>query len=731
MVVMLCIAACAQAQTLRSVAANCNFNIGVAVNPNPFVNEPIYANILKNEFNMVVPENELKMGAIKPTENGPFEFGKARNLVNFAKTNNMKVRGHTILWHEGLPDWVKTKAWTKASLLAFLKNYIREMGNEFNNEIEEWDVANEFIQNGNNNILRDGTQSVWMKYIGESVLDSAFKWMRQAFPTAKLYYNDYGAEGMNGKSNGVYALVKRLKERGAPIQGVGFQCHFSYDRLTTYPSDFSNEMDQNIRRLAALGLKISFTEIDFSIPVPFDQGKYDLQAQSYGNLLRIAQANASVVNTFMTWGFTDKHSWIPNFTNFQKGAALLFYTDYTKKPAYHTLMSVLSSHCVASGCSASIVANGPLNFCSGQNVILSANAGVSYKWFKGTAQVGSASTLTVTTSGSYKVEVTQANGCKSTSVDKVITVHAAPAAIISASGSLSFCQGGSVKLNATDGTSYKWFNGTTQVGTAQSYTATTSGLYKVEVANAFGCKTLSSGTQVNAASPALWYRDADGDGKGDANNTLSSCTQPIGYVALAGDACPTDSLKVAPGNCGCNKPENSCVSITGIKGPSCVEIGKTYVYNLTTDVLPLSGIQWWTSNGALVQKTSTDGKQVSVTIPSYAIGNMTLTSGVNMASAPWYKEYVLSIKVGGCPLPTAAKLSVQPHPFVETTVLSLDNQALIQAVILMDMNGLVVYENHHVGSSAVELGKDLSQGIYIAHIYYAEGMVTQKVIKID
>ena len=89
-------------------------------------------------------------------------------------------------------------------------------------------------------------------------------------------------------------------------------------------------------------------------------------------------------------------------------------------------------------------------------------------------------------------------------------------ATIATTTATTFCQGGSVVLAASAGSSYKWMNATAQVGTAATYNATTAGSYTVEVTNAAGCKATSAATAVTVSAPPTWYADTDGDGKGDA-----------------------------------------------------------------------------------------------------------------------------------------------------------------------------------------------------------------------
>ncbi|WP_245553843.1 pectinesterase family protein, partial [Cytophaga aurantiaca] len=139
------------------------------------------------------------------------------------------------------------------------------------------------------------------------------------------------------------------------------------------------------------------------------------------------------------------------------------------------------------------------SFCTGGSVVLTASTGASYKWFNGTTQVGTAATYTATTVGSYTVEVTNASGCKATSAATTITISVAPTATITTPAT-SFCTGGSVVLTASTSASYKWFNGSTQVGTAATYTATAAGTYTVEITNASGCKATSAVTQISVSA---------------------------------------------------------------------------------------------------------------------------------------------------------------------------------------------------------------------------------------
>lgn len=135
-----------------------------------------------------------------------------------------------------------------------------------------------------------------------------------------------------------------------------------------------------------------------------------------------------------------------------------------------------------------ITANGALSFCPGDSVVLDAGSGYSsYQWSNGE----STSRIVVKTSGTFTVTVTNATNCIGTSAPVTVTRYQTPAPQITANGPLSFCEGGSVQLDAGSGWSrYLWSTG----ATTRRITVSQSGLYNVRVTNTNGC---------NGESPVL------------------------------------------------------------------------------------------------------------------------------------------------------------------------------------------------------------------------------------
>lgn len=136
----------------------------------------------------------------------------------------------------------------------------------------------------------------------------------------------------------------------------------------------------------------------------------------------------------------------------------------------------------------SVTAGSSTTFCQGGSVTLTATAGTSYLWSNG----ATTQSITVSAAGSYSVTVNQGNACINTSAATVVTVNALPVATITAGGSTSFCEGGSVTLTASAGTSYAWSNG----ATSQSINVTSTGNYIATVTNANGCSATSAATAV-------------------------------------------------------------------------------------------------------------------------------------------------------------------------------------------------------------------------------------------
>ncbi len=171
---------------------------------------------------------------------------------------------------------------------------------------------------------------------------------------------------------------------------------------------------------------------------------------------------------------------------------------------------------VVPGPSASISSGSSPVFCQGGNVVLTALpvTGATYQWLNNGVPVNGATTTsyTATASGSFNILVTT-SACAATSNTIDVLVNPIPTAIATAQGTTTFCEGGSVNLNATpvSGAIYQWLNGGVQINGANSasYSATTSGTYTVNVISN-GCVATSNAISVSVAPPPVATITANG-----------------------------------------------------------------------------------------------------------------------------------------------------------------------------------------------------------------------------
>ncbi|MGH9378106.1 MAG: endo-1,4-beta-xylanase [Terriglobia bacterium] len=336
----LLVAGICSAQSLRQEAEKIGLLVGTAVNPRLFSN-PAYSGTLGREFNMIEPENQMKWAAIEPSQ-GQFNFGPGDEVVAFAKAHQMKVRGHNLLWAIYNPSWLKQGHFTPEELRQIMKRHIQTEVRHYRGKVFAWDVVNEAID-------KDGSvkQSVWydqpgigLAGKGTEYVAQAFRWAHETDPKALLFYNDYDAEGLNAKSDAIYAMVKDFKQRGVPIDGVGLQMHLL--DMNHLPSNVA----ANIERLGKLGLQVHITEMDVALPIdaegqPANRAELAEQAKVYQQMAAIC-ASHPACTAFQTWGFTDKYSWIPGYTKGKKGAALIFNAAYEPKPAYRAILNAFA-----------------------------------------------------------------------------------------------------------------------------------------------------------------------------------------------------------------------------------------------------------------------------------------------------------------------------------------------------------------------------------------------------
>lgn len=296
--------------------------MGAASNRGAFETDADYLAALNTEFSYITPENFAKWGLLQPSNSEEWDFNVLDNMLATAEANDQLFKGHALIWHLALPNFV-TEDLSAEELRLLSETHINTTLNRYAGRIYAWDVVNEAIEEDGS--FRD---TIWLRKFGTDYIANAFYAARAADPHAQLLYNDYAIDRINPKSDGVYNMVKGLVEAGVPIDGVGFQMHLSAGSAPSV-----EQIVENLKRFTALGLTVNISELDVrTTQLPWSKGtKLAIQQQVYHRVvdacLRVAACEAVT-----TWGLSDRYSWID--TQFGPDDPLQLDEQYARKPAY-------------------------------------------------------------------------------------------------------------------------------------------------------------------------------------------------------------------------------------------------------------------------------------------------------------------------------------------------------------------------------------------------------------
>jgi len=308
-----------------------NFPVGAAINARLLGSRSIYKNTIAREFNSLTAENAMKFNALHPSE-FEFRWKDADDIVSFAKENNMRVHGHTLLWPQKVPNWIKNYQGDQQAWKDLLKNHIYTVVKHFKGQVASWDVVNEAI-------ATDGSlkKSIWLDKLGPDYIALAFQYAHEADPDALLFYNDYGHEFGGKKLQRILSMVADFKRRGVPIDGLGMQMH-----LVVRISD--QKIQQAINAVSKTGLLVHISELEISVkynkPKTFllDGGLASQQAEKYKAVFQAYQKVPRKQQFgITTWNVGDADAFRNN-GGINKDHPMLFDNDYQPKPAYRALL---------------------------------------------------------------------------------------------------------------------------------------------------------------------------------------------------------------------------------------------------------------------------------------------------------------------------------------------------------------------------------------------------------
>lgn len=328
-----------------------DFAIGAALNSAQIEERDKTVNdLIVQHFNVATPENVMKSALLHPKWD-TYDFSMGDKLIEYGKKHNIRINGHTLIWHSQLPGFMR-RIQDKDSIRTFFTDHIKTVASHYKGKVFSWDVVNEALN-------EDGTlrNSVFLQKLGENYITDAFRLTQEASPDTELYYNDYNNE-QPAKRAGCISIIKKIQASGVRIDGVGIQGHWHLGKIPL------KDIEESILQYSALGIKVMITELDIEVlprnfqgadvsqrmvnnaeSNPYPNGLPDevqkQLADDYEALFRLFLKHKDKISRITFWGVNDGNSWLNNWpirgrTNYP----LLFDRNNQPKPAYFKVIGL-------------------------------------------------------------------------------------------------------------------------------------------------------------------------------------------------------------------------------------------------------------------------------------------------------------------------------------------------------------------------------------------------------
>ncbi|WMT86767.1 endo-1,4-beta-xylanase [Pelagibacterium sp. 26DY04] len=322
-------------------AARGRLRFGTAVHDNVIRPGSQSRSIIAAQCSSVTPEWSLKWNSLAPRPH-TYNFAGADACSSFAASQGLAMRGHTLLWHLGTPAWAErliadTREWEHVD------NHIARVVSRYRSRVREWDVINEPISGRGDGDLR---ANQFLAAFGPDYLDWAFHSAARYADGADLFLNEYGLEYANPEDSrkrlALLRAVEGLRNRGAPITGVGLQAHLDLRKGNIY----QNGVYGLVRDLTDMGLKVAVTELDVrESDTRMSLNRRDsLVADTVHRYLETVLQFPSV-ESVSTWGLSDAHSWLLYHDGgHPDNRGLPYDRQWRPKPMRATIASLLGQY---------------------------------------------------------------------------------------------------------------------------------------------------------------------------------------------------------------------------------------------------------------------------------------------------------------------------------------------------------------------------------------------------
>ncbi|TWU31149.1 endo-1,4-beta-xylanase [Novipirellula artificiosorum] len=344
------------ARSLKQVIGN-RYKIGVGVSHRVLQN-PADAALIREQFEIITPENCMKAQSIHPAEN-QWRFDAPDRFVEFAKQNQLEVVGHCLVWAKD----DRTDAWmmeengqpvSRETLLKRIENHVATVVQRYADTATMWDVVNEALSDGSDGLLRD---SIYSRTTDLEFIATAFRTAHANDPTAMLIYNDYNCHKA-GKREKMIELLTKLKEQNVPVDAYGMQGHFELG------DESLPQLRETFDELRKLGMKVVVSELDIDVVTRgrwwAEEGKYreelskydpyrdglpseveQQQIQQYIELFKLFDEYQDMIVRVSFWNLHDGQSWLNDFPWNRTNYPLLFDRDRQPKPVFDAIYSLL------------------------------------------------------------------------------------------------------------------------------------------------------------------------------------------------------------------------------------------------------------------------------------------------------------------------------------------------------------------------------------------------------
>jgi endo-1,4-beta-xylanase len=321
------------------------------------IQNPEYTAIIKAECGIVVPENEMKWQAIRPSPTA-YAFDRMDEIVRWAQANALAVRGHTLLWHrpQWFPNWLNTYDFGARPVQEaerLVTEHIQTVMRRYKGVIASYDVVNEAIDHDRNATIETSLSRAMGS--PEAVLDLAFHTARAEDPAAQLVYNDYMSwEPQHTKHCAdVLRLLEGFRKRGTPVDALGIQSHieiFAIDPATGVGPYAEREWRRFLDEVTGMGYRLVITEFDVKDKaLPADIATRDAKVADFARrYFEVMFDYAAHLDDILAWGMVDKFNWLQGFGPSKRADGLEvrgtpYDSAYRAKPLRDSLAAVITA----------------------------------------------------------------------------------------------------------------------------------------------------------------------------------------------------------------------------------------------------------------------------------------------------------------------------------------------------------------------------------------------------